>query len=384
MIGIWPWEIWHWDYSVRRKSVKIAFLQAPFPLNLEVHGGVERIELEELNYIAEKGYQTKLFVPRLIGSSPLIEEITDISREHRILKNYYFFDFLRKAKHYDIFHGHYTPILGLLAPRKSLIHFHGWAMFELPLYRYFARRYHEAFYVFNSKYTKQRFEKKYPAIAKDKLITIYNGININAFKPNLNKITSQKTKICFYGGWIPVKGIYDILDAIKILETKRKDFEVYFGGSAFSHYHNTNWGKHSYEIDKKVRESASRLTTVKLIGDIKHKDISSFVSEMDFGLMPPTRPEPFGMVNIEMMACGLPVIGTRMGAISEIIREGQEGLLVEAKRPDQLANAIEYLLDNPQKRLEMGRAARERVEQEFSWEKHMQGVFEVYEKILNK
>jgi glycosyltransferase involved in cell wall biosynthesis len=63
---------------------------------------------------------------------------------------------------------------------------------------------------------------------------------------------------------------------------------------------------------------------------------------------------------MEALAVGLPIVATNVGGVPEAVREGIEGLIVPPHRPDLLADAIESLVDDPRRRRQMGRAARQR------------------------
>jgi glycosyltransferase involved in cell wall biosynthesis len=369
--------------AISDNKLKIAILQTPTsPLNLDIHGGMERNELLELKGLQKKGYVVKLFVSKLIGADPHIQQIKDLSWRNRLFKFYYYLNFSMKAINYDVYHGYFTPILALLFPQKSLIHFHGNAIFELPLYRHFEKRYQNSWYMFCSDYTKNEFREIYPNLNQERLMTLYNCVDTDFFKPASSDVSKRKTvNICFYGGWIPEKGIYDVLEAAEILERKgRRDYKIYYGGSAHSHYKDSKWGD-SREIDQKVREWANRLESVELVGDITYKNLPVFLQKMDIGVVPSSYPEPFGIVNIEIMACGLPVIATKVGGIPEVVVDGETGLLIEPNNPQELALAIEKLLDNPELRIKMGKAGRKRVEEKFSWEKHIERLVEIYRKM---
>jgi glycosyltransferase involved in cell wall biosynthesis len=82
------------------------------------------------------------------------------------------------------------------------------------------------------------------------------------------------------------------------------------------------------------------------------------------------------------MACGLPVVAAESGAVAEILRRGEEGLIAEAT-PEGFSEALLRLLKNPQERLEMGRKAKIRAE-EFSSANCVRRMLEIYQKVLDK
>jgi glycosyltransferase involved in cell wall biosynthesis len=88
--------------------------------------------------------------------------------------------------------------------------------------------------------------------------------------------------------------------------------------------------------------------------------------------------EPFGIVAIEAMAIGLPVILPKSGGIQEILQDGDGGLLYEAVNHEALARSMVELASNPKLRREMGDAGRKNVEQNFSSDYYMQRLYELY------
>ena len=112
------------------------------------------------------------------------------------------------------------------------------------------------------------------------------------------------------------------------------------------------------------------------------QDISHLLRAMDVLVHASTAPEPFGRVIIEGMAAGAPVIGTNAGAVPEIIEDKVTGLLVPPGDEEAMAEAIAWVLDHPQERQAMCKAARCNVELKFTTAKYVQGVERVYEEIL--
>ncbi|MBT6154915.1 MAG: glycosyltransferase family 4 protein, partial [Planctomycetaceae bacterium] len=83
---------------------------------------------------------------------------------------------------------------------------------------------------------------------------------------------------------------------------------------------------------------------------------------------------------LEAMACGLPVVSTRVGSISETIADGVSGFLVEKTAEDEMAARVTALLADPQKSREMGNAGRQRVVADYSVERMVEG----YEDLLTE
>ena len=103
--------------------------------------------------------------------------------------------------------------------------------------------------------------------------------------------------------------------------------------------------------------------------------------------------EGFGLPLVESMACGTPVVASSVGGIPEVVVHDETGLMVpfepssptdaEPKHPDRfakdLAAAIDALIGSPERRIEMGEAARQRVKEHFSWKSIARKTIEIYE-----
>jgi glycogen(starch) synthase len=92
----------------------------------------------------------------------------------------------------------------------------------------------------------------------------------------------------------------------------------------------------------------------------------------------PSRADTLGLVFLEAWYCGKPVIGARAGGIPDLIRENEDGLLVEFGQPEELAAAIGRLLSEADSRRRLGEAGRERVIKDFTWEQMAAQVREAY------
>lgn len=88
--------------------------------------------------------------------------------------------------------------------------------------------------------------------------------------------------------------------------------------------------------------------------------------------------EPFGLINLEAMACETPVVASAVGGILEVVEDGKTGLLVPPAKPEALAQALTRVLENPELGARMGRAGRKRVEEKFSWVSVAERTEQVY------
>jgi glycosyltransferase involved in cell wall biosynthesis len=114
------------------------------------------------------------------------------------------------------------------------------------------------------------------------------------------------------------------------------------------------------------------------------RDVSKIMQFMDVIVHASTKPEPFGMVLIEGMALGKPVVATRGGGPLDIIVDGQTGDLVDMGDVDGMARAVIDLLQEPERAKRMGKAGRERVEMMFSNVRYATQMEEIYQEIGRK
>jgi len=110
------------------------------------------------------------------------------------------------------------------------------------------------------------------------------------------------------------------------------------------------------------------------------KDMHGPFAELDV-LVQPSRADNLPLAILEAMAAGLPVIGTRAGGIPELVVDGETGLLVPPERPDELAAALDSLAESPERRAEMGRRGRERVQEHFSADGIAARTVDLYEEL---
>jgi glycosyltransferase involved in cell wall biosynthesis len=113
-------------------------------------------------------------------------------------------------------------------------------------------------------------------------------------------------------------------------------------------------------------------------------DMPDVFAAFDIFVLPSILPEPFGLVVIEAMASGKPVVATAPGGPSETVVDGETGFLVPPSDASAIAKALEVLLADPQKRISMGDAGRRRAREVFALPRYVAEFEELYDSVLRE
>lgn len=168
---------------------------------------------------------------------------------------------------------------------------------------------------------------------KNNFEVVPNVVNTEIFYPIKNKINNKKKKILTVALLHPKKGIFYLLKAISKLKKIRKDFTLDIIGDGPERKKYENLSK-KLGLEKFVRFHGLKTKV----------EIADFMRNSDFFVLPSLF-ETFGVVFIEAMACGLPIVATNVGGIPEIVKK-ECGILVPPANSEKLKKAIFYMLDN--------------------------------------
>lgn len=116
------------------------------------------------------------------------------------------------------------------------------------------------------------------------------------------------------------------------------------------------------------------------LGFVSSERLRELYREASMVVMP-SRREGFGVVALEAMAHGLPVIGTRVGGLARLVEHERTGLLVEPDDPAALRAAIERLRDEPELRARLGAAGHRQARERYGWERVTDSVLELYRSV---
>ena len=191
----------------------------------------------------------------------------------------------------------------------------------------------------------------------------------NQLKVDLLRQAHGKRLILFIGKFRYYKGLHVFIEAMKQVNGKL----LLIGGGYL-------------EEDLKKQVTANELDgKVTFLGELPDNDATAFLRACDvFVLSSVERSEAFGIVQLEAMACGKPVICTELGTGTTFINQHQKtGIVVEPNKPEALANAINLLLDRPELRTQYGQAGFKRVEKYFSVDRMINDLNAVYDICLS-
>jgi len=211
-------------------------------------------------------------------------------------------------------------------------------------------------------------------VPEDKIEVIYNGIDLNQYKKTGVNVARKKygidgRYILFVGRISRQKGIIHLIDAVKYLP---QDVKVVLCAST------PDTEEIKMEMEEKVKLYPNIIWIDKMV---TKEEIIELYSNAEVFVCPSIY-EPFGIINLEAMACNTPVVASATGGIKEVVVDGETGFLVEPGNPEDLAEHIKKLLDDRELAATFGANGRKRVEEMFSWESIAKKTYDMYEDVI--
>jgi len=205
------------------------------------------------------------------------------------------------------------------------------------------------------------------------------GVDLDLFSPMDKEIARKglglrdgERIILFVGRIEPLKGIDILISAAAQLHDDENFRVLIVGGDA-----------HAAQRIEELREHAARLGVdhhISFVGAVPHADLPEYYNAADVCVVP-SYYESFGLVAVEAMACGTPVVASRVGGLTSTVSDGETGYLIPWRCPEPFAERLELLLDNDELRASFGRAGREAVER-FRWANVADAVAGIYDALL--
>lgn len=354
-----------------------------YPVVILPNDGPLKNELEKVNIEVHIAPVLKLY-RKMFSPKNLITFFSDIKKGVTISNE------LHKKYHFDIVYSNTLAVLlGLFFVRKTKIK-HIWhvheiiespSVFKKAFMKILSLKATSSI-IYNSIATKTFWETNH-AIRK-KGVVVWNGVENNDLSISDNEIdnlrkqlfnaTQNKIIIGLVGRISRWKGQQILLDSFEeIFKTYQNIKLVYIGSPP------PNQEVFLEQLNLQIAEKklSDKVTILSF-----RKDISTIWHCIDVAVVPSTEPEPFGLVAIEAMFAKKPVIGSNHGGLTEIIINNETGFLVEPNNQKQLSEALNELIKNQELREQFGNAGYQRAVNEFSIDKYVSSIENLFDKIL--
>jgi glycosyltransferase involved in cell wall biosynthesis len=203
------------------------------------------------------------------------------------------------------------------------------------------------------------------------------GVDLDRFTPDgPAELRSGRPRIVCVSRFVERKGLDDVVRALPQLP----DYELVIAG-----------GPAGDQLDRDpvarglraVAEAAGVADRLSLRGSIGRDAVPALLRSADVVCCTPWY-EPFGIVPLEAMACGVPVVATAVGGLIDTVVHGVTGLHVPPRRPDAIADAVASIADRPELRDELGAAGRARAEARYGWPRIGAASLDIYRAVLRE
>ena len=215
---------------------------------------------------------------------------------------------------------------------------------------------------------------KYFNISEEKVIVIHNGIDTDKwnYRPIYdglkNRYNLRDDYILFVGRPTPQKGMEYLIEAADDIEAQVVIAAV-----------GADTPRYEREMKKRIQTKKNLLWINEMLEEEEYIQLYSGAK----AFVCPSVYEPFGIVNLEAMACRTPVIATAVGGIKEIIIPDETGILIEPQNSQQISDNANKLLKDKRFACRLGENGRKRVEECFSWTTIAKNTKSLYESVIS-
>lgn len=209
------------------------------------------------------------------------------------------------------------------------------------------------------------------AIYNRDITIVPNGIDLKEYISELpvQNVEGAEKRILFVGRLHPVKGVQYLLQAMQMVHEEVPGAKLILVGDGEEREH-----LETLTDNLGIREC------VEFAGRVPHERVQDYMNQAEVFVLP-SLSEGFPVTILEAMACGLPIVATRVGGLPDIVEGGVNGYLVNVKNPNKIADKILFLLENDEVREEISANNREKAEL-YTWDKVTGTVEIIYSECL--
>jgi len=338
-------------------------------------GGSSYVLEEDARILREAGFRVTVWAPP--GStSALVTRTQGIRFRKPLLSSLEYCGHFVKANHGAVLLAYNEPTVAVLAPERTIVRF-DW---PTPLPRYAPwpvarRRFLRARYLFPSQALRDLWLARHTFIPLDRTVVLANAIDSKVWGP-APPPPEQPLRVGFAGQWVPEKGLQVLLSAWPEVEREVGSAELLLaGGPAL--WQRTNPAPGARELAERVTHMRS-FHRIVVVGVMPRQGMPAFWRQVHVAAVPSVCAESFGLVALEAMACGRPIVASAVGALPEVV--GDAGILVPPEDPVALAEALIGLLSDTRKREDLGTKAAARARM-FSLEERAKRLVELVREV---
>ncbi len=213
-------------------------------------------------------------------------------------------------------------------------------------------------------------------VSRELIDVVQGAVDAEMFSPaDSPRLRDGETRLLFVGNVVANKGVLTVLDAFVRLSSLHPELVLLIAGS----------GDDDVEVELGERAlQAGVADRVRQLGFVEHDELPQLYRSADLVAAPSQYEGGLGMVYLEAMGCGLPVVAAAAGGASEAIVDGATGFLLRHGDVEEVTAALELLLRDAELRVRMGAAGREHVQRRFTVEHYSARVAECYERAIER
>jgi glycosyltransferase involved in cell wall biosynthesis len=205
------------------------------------------------------------------------------------------------------------------------------------------------------------------AIYSRDIIVVPNGINLNEVAEKETEGGNPSKRVLFVGRLHPVKEVQYLLGAMKMVHQELPEAKLILVGDGEEREHLEN-----------LTDSLGIRECVEFAGRVPHERVKDYMNQAEVFVLS-SLSEGFPVTILEAMACGLPIVATRVGGIPDIIEDGTNGYLVDTMNQEQLAEALLKLLQDEKLRRDISGNNREKAKK-YRWDAVAATLEGIYQK----
>lgn len=225
----------------------------------------------------------------------------------------------------------------------------------------------------------EAFELKSMGVPRNRISVVPCGVDLSLFTPEgPRERSARRHRIMTVGRLVPRKGVGLVISAIGMLRDRgRDDVELVIVGGAGGRDGSDPEVTRLQGLARELRVD----DRVHFRGQVDQKDMPEVLRSADLAVCAPWY-EPFGIVPLECMASGIPVVVAAVGGLIDSVVDGVTGIHVPPRDPEAIADAMALLLDDPARRRRFGTAGRARVESRYSWTRVAADTARIYRQVM--